>query len=68
VVDGISFDSIDEVLASWLERDFEEKEVWVVLKALNGGKALGPDGYSMLFIQACWVVLKENVMKVFREL
>lgn len=28
VVDDLSFDSIDEVVASWLEIDFEKKEVW----------------------------------------
>jgi hypothetical protein len=42
VVDGLSFDSIDEAEASWLERDFEEREVWEVVKAMNGDKALGP--------------------------
>jgi hypothetical protein len=53
VVDGLSFDSTVEVAASWLERDFEENEVWEVVKAMNGDKARGPDGYSMAFIQAC---------------
>jgi hypothetical protein len=67
VVDGLSFDSIDEVEASWLEREFEEREVWEVVKAMNGDKASGPDGYSMAFFQACWVVLKEDIMKVFHE-
>jgi hypothetical protein len=36
VMDDVSFDSIDEVAASWLERDFEENEVWEVVKAMNG--------------------------------
>jgi hypothetical protein len=54
LVDDLSFDSIDEVVASWLERDSEEKDVWEVVKAMNGDKAFGPDGYSMAFIQACW--------------
>jgi hypothetical protein len=67
MVDGLSFDSIDEVDASWLEREFEEREVWGVVKAMNGDKVSGLDGYSMAFFQACWVVLKEEIMKVFCE-
>jgi hypothetical protein len=39
-VDGLSFDSILETKASWLERDFEE-EVRKVVKVINGDKALG---------------------------
>jgi hypothetical protein len=60
VVNDLSFDSIDDVAASWLERDFEEKEVWEVVKAMNGDKTPDRGGYSMTFIQACWVVLKED--------
>lgn len=37
------------------------------MKAINGDKALGPNGYSMAFFQALWVVLKEDIMKVFHE-
>jgi hypothetical protein len=65
VVDGLSFDSIDEVVTRWLERDFEKKEVWEVVKTTNDDKASSPNGYTMAFTQACWVVLKEDIMKVF---
>jgi len=67
VVDDLSFESIDEVEASWLEREFEEREVWEVVKAMNGDKVSGADGFSMAFFQACLVVLKEDVMKVLHE-
>jgi hypothetical protein len=50
-----------------LERDFEESEVFEVVQAMNGDKAPGPDGFSLGFIKACWVVLKEDIMAVFRE-
>jgi len=66
-MDSLSFDSIDEAEASWLERDFEEREVWEVVKAMNGDKASGPNGFFMAFFQVCWVVLKEDIMKVFRD-
>jgi hypothetical protein len=39
---GLSFDYIGEVEAIWLERKFEEREVLVVVKAMNGDKALDP--------------------------
>jgi hypothetical protein len=38
------------------------------VKALNGDKASGHGGYSMAFFQACWVVSKEDIMKVFHDL
>jgi len=66
-LDGLFIDSIGEVEANWLERDFEEGEVLEVVKARNGDKALGPGGYSMVFFQVCWVVLKEDIVKVFRD-
>jgi hypothetical protein len=53
---GQSFlDSIDEAKSSWLEREreFEEREVREVMKAMNGDKAPGLDGYSMVFFQVC---------------
>jgi hypothetical protein len=53
LLDGLSFYSIDEAETSWLERDFEEREVLEVVKAMNGNKMLGPDGYSIVFFQAC---------------
>jgi hypothetical protein len=66
-VDGLPFDSIGEAEANWLEREFDEREVLEVVKAMNGVRVPSIDGYSMVFFQACWDVLKENIMKVFRE-
>jgi hypothetical protein len=65
-VDGISFDSILDVDASWLKRAFEE-DVKKVVSAMNGDKAPGPDGFSMAFFQACWDVVRVDIMKVFDE-
>jgi hypothetical protein len=56
------FDSIGEDEAIWLERTFEEDEVFEVVKALNGEKALGPNGFTMAFFQTCWDVLKVDIM------
>jgi hypothetical protein len=50
-LDGLSFNSIGVEEAMWLERAFEESEVVKVVKALNGDKALGLDGFSMAFFK-----------------
>ncbi len=50
-----------------MERDFEESEVFEVVRAMNGDKALRPDGFSLGFVKSFWEVLKEDIMAVFRE-
>jgi hypothetical protein len=59
--------SIDVEEKCWLETDFEEKEVWEVVKGMERDKAPGPDGFIMAFFQSCWGVLKHDVMVVFSE-
>jgi hypothetical protein len=66
-VEGLSFLSIDAEETIWLERAFEEKEVWDVIRDLNGDKAPGPDGFTMAFFQKCWDMLKIDIMDVFAE-
>jgi hypothetical protein len=66
-VDSLSFDSILEAEAEWLEREFTEEEVRKVVKSMVGDKAPSPDGFSMAFFQACWEVLRVDIMKVFNE-
>lgn len=34
---------------------------------MNHHKASGLDSYSMTFFQACWEILKEDIMKVFHD-
>ncbi|XP_075645387.1 uncharacterized protein LOC142616412 [Castanea sativa] len=45
----ISRDNVD-----WLERPFEDSEIFDVIKEFNEDKSPGPDGFSMAFFQACW--------------
>ena len=33
----------------------------------NGDKSPGPDGFSMAFFQACWGILKTDIMAVFHH-
>jgi hypothetical protein len=53
MLDDLSFESISEVEANWLERAFEEGEVFEVVKALNSNKVSGSDSFSMVFFKAC---------------
>ena len=39
-MDGLTFNSVDDDEALWLERTFEESEVLEVVKVLNGDKVL----------------------------
>jgi hypothetical protein len=66
-MDNQSFSSIDVEEKCWFERDFEEKEVWEVIKGMEGDKSPGPDGFTMAFFQSCWGVVKHDVMAVFAE-
>ena len=60
-----SFNSIDEEEKQWMEREFEEGEVWEVVRNLKGDKAPRPDGFSIGFFQKCWAVLKDDILAVF---
>lgn len=55
------------VEANWLKRAFEEGEVYEMVKALNSDKGLDPNDFAMTFIQACWEVFKDDLMKVFHD-
>uniref|UniRef100_A0A2N9GD32 Reverse transcriptase domain-containing protein n=1 Tax=Fagus sylvatica TaxID=28930 RepID=A0A2N9GD32_FAGSY len=69
-LDNLAFSMISAEDAAWLERPFGEEEVVGVLKAFNGDKAPGPDGFPMAFFQACWDVVHTEVMesiKYFHE-
>ena len=67
VLDDVEFSRISEEDALWLERPFDEDEVFGVINGFNGDKAPGPDGFSMAFFQPCWSVLKKEIMDVFHN-
>lgn len=50
-----------------VERNFEEEEVLDVIRGMSKDKAPGLDGFSRVFFQACWDIVKEDIMKVFGE-
>lgn len=50
-----------------LERPFSEEEVCEALQKMSGYKAPGPDGFTMLFFQWCWEVVKTDVLALFAQ-
>ena len=50
-----------------MEKPFEESEVLNAIMEFNGDKSPGLDGFSMAFFQACWGILKSNIMAVFHH-
>ena len=67
ILDDVDFSSISVEDASWLDRPFEEEEVFGVINDFNGDKAPSPDDFSMAFFQSCWGVLKTEIMAVFHN-
>ena len=67
ILDDVDFSSISVEDASWLDRPFEEEEVFGVITDFNGDKAPSPDDFSMAFFQSCWGVLKTEIMVVFHN-
>jgi hypothetical protein len=66
-LDNLEFDTLSNSEALSLEEPFEEREVWEVIKGMDGDKAPGPDGFSMAFYQECWEVIKGDLMAVFAD-
>ena len=64
MLDEVEFSMISEEEATWLDRPFEEEEVYGIIQGCNGDKTLGPDGLSMAFFNACWDFLKLEIMEV----
>ncbi|KAF9603395.1 hypothetical protein IFM89_035841 [Coptis chinensis] len=62
--DGLELPCIEEELAVWMERNFEEDEVKRALDSLAGEKSPGPDGFAMIVYQNCRHFMKDSIMEV----
>jgi hypothetical protein len=47
---------------------FSEEEVWNVIRSMPTDKAPGLDGFTGLFYQSAWPVIKEDIMQAFHSL
>jgi hypothetical protein len=61
---GLHFKALDSEEANSLVLPFGEDEVLDAVRGMSGDKAPGPDEFTMAFYQACWSVIKEDVMRV----
>ena len=53
LLDEVVFSRISEEDATWLDRSFDEDEVFGEVHDFNGDKAPGTDGFTMTFFQSC---------------
>ena len=51
-MEGLEFDQIRELERGWLERRFEKDEILSVVRDMEGDKAPGPDGFSIVFFSS----------------
>ena len=63
--DSLVFPMISGENADWLERPFEEAKIFDVIQSFHGDKSPGPDDFPMAFFQACWGIVKPDLMAVF---
>jgi exonuclease III len=52
---------------SELDDAFTEEEVWATIKAMPNEKSPGPDGFTGLFYQRCWDVIKKEVLEALHK-
>ena len=64
---GCLFESLTQEDVRSLEHPLFEEEVFSALSALNGDKALGPNGFTMAFWHLCWDFIKSEVLSFFKE-
>ncbi|RVW97660.1 Exocyst complex component SEC8 [Vitis vinifera] len=66
-IEGLHLHRLNFQEAENLEVPFSEEEIHSALLELNGDKALGPDGFTVGFWQACWDFVKEEILELFKE-
>ena len=65
--DSLVFPMISGENADWLERPFEEAEIFDVIQSFHGDNSPSLDGFPMAFFQACWGIVKPDLMAVFHH-
>ncbi|WMV25457.1 hypothetical protein MTR67_018842 [Solanum verrucosum] len=54
-------------MANANRREFEEEEIFSVIKSCAPDKAPGPDGVTMAFFQHAWEIIKYEIIKALRH-
>lgn len=58
---------ISSVAKIRLEEPFTEAEIWATVQACDGNRAPGPDGFNLSFFKEFWGVIKDDILKIFKE-
>ena len=66
-IEGLHLQSLNSSEAEGLEVPFTEEEIHSALLDMNGDKAPGPDGFTVVFWQFCWDFVKEEIVDLFKE-
>jgi hypothetical protein len=61
-------EKLDDTDMEALGKRFNEKEVKEVVDQMEKNKAAGPDGFPIEFYQACWDIIKDDIMAAFHDL
>lgn len=46
-------------------KPFSESEIWNALSQMEKNKAAGPDSIPIEFYQACWHIIKKDIVQLF---
>jgi hypothetical protein len=67
---GLDFDCLGLPTSklSSIDSYFLENEVWSVISSMPLDKALGPDGFTAMFYQTAWHIIKHDAMQAFNTL
>jgi hypothetical protein len=69
-LDESRVDDIEQVSheeSELLTRSFSMDEVWEAIFQMKHNKAPRPDGFLVEFYQACWEIIKNDLMALFQE-
>lgn len=58
------FTKLSEDVKRWLERPFEEEEIWKIIKYCGKKKSLSPDGYPLELCKVACPVIKGDILVV----
>ena len=51
-----------------IDTPFSAEEIWATVKRLPVRKAPGPDGFTAVFVHACWSTVPDDFVVVFQQL
>ncbi|XP_019418502.1 PREDICTED: uncharacterized protein LOC109329277 [Lupinus angustifolius] len=64
---GVEFRRLLDVQISELDDGFLAEEIKAAVWSCVGDKSLGPDGFNLNFFQACWDIIKNDIILFIQE-